>query len=90
MTLPAIPDWLLYFRLTISNANEELIFDSWNNDVNILRFEDPLGAQIGGYLKIVEDRFKVVDIEIYTSGLSVVDRSIEKVGFQVNLIVENV
>jgi hypothetical protein len=84
-----IPDWLRYFRITVINQNDILIFDSWEDDINDLKFDHQLGGQKGTKIVIKNKEHIINGIQIYSDKTT--NKSSEEMkqyGFQITVVVK--
>ena len=92
--LDSIPEWLRHFRLMVKTKGETVLFDSWRDDIKLLKFDDQSGGQIGTNIKLFENSngsykiHKIVTIRIYTDMTTLAsDLKKEVFGIQLDLVV---
>lgn len=84
-----IPSWLSSFRITVSDECETGLFDSDIDSMSEFKFNDTLGGQIGKSVILFQDKYRILDVQIYTNNTR--DKDSERLTqyyYQINLVVE--
>lgn len=83
-----LPTWLRRFELTISDHNENGLFNSTDFDINDIRFLDKLGGTIGTDIMIRNKIYEITDMHIYTDIRNNTLGSKDGYHFQLDIIVQ--
>lgn len=83
-----IPDWLESFRITIELESEDQLFDTWQHDIENLKFNHPIGAQIGTELLIDNVLYEILGVQIYPHGMLISESDKPMKSLQLMIIVK--